>query len=281
MSTRVSTRSILALTALTAAALCSAQDGKTDVTKKIGLDQNLGVQIPLDAKFKDEKGRVVKIRDYFGEKPVVLAMVFYKCMGSCLLIRDGLVKTVNGQKSLEAGKDYEVVIVGIHPKETPELALKAKTDWLSVLKHPEQADGFHFLTGEMPEIRSVTQAVGFRFTYNEKTDAVSHPAGIVILTPEGITSHYMYGVTYAFKEFHDGLKEAAENKVGEKAPEILFGCMQYDPRTGKYRVQVENVLKVAGIATALLLFGSIAVLSFKYRREAIEPAPSGEEAPGP
>jgi protein SCO1/2 len=280
MTLRTLTRSSTTLVAAALALSALAQDGKTDVTKKIGLDQNLGVQIPLDTKFKDETGREVKIRDYFGDKPVVLAMAFYKCMGSCLLIRDGLVKTVNGQKSLKAGEDFEVVVLSIHPKETPELAMKSKKDWLSALRHEEQAEGFHFLTGEMPEIRAVTQAVGFRFTYDEKTDAVSHPAGIVILTPDGITSHYMYGVTYAFKDFHDGILKAAENEVGERAPEILWGCMQYDPRSGKYRVQVENVLKVAGIATALVLFSTIAVLSFRYRREALEPGDSVEEAPG-
>ncbi len=263
-------RSLLAVTLLLGcSALAPAQDVKTDVTKLIGLDQRLGAQIPLDTRFTDENGKEVKLRQYFGERPVLLSMVFYGCKGSCLLIRDGLLKTLNGQKALHARDDFEVLVVSVHPKETPALALETKKSWVTNYRTPGTEDSWHFLTGDMVSIRALAQAVGFRFTYDEAKNAVSHPAGLILLTPDGITSHYMYGVTYAFKDFHDAVLAAAENKVGEKSPEILWGCMQYDPRTGKYRIVVENVMKVAGIATVLVLGCSIAVMSFRNRREPI------------
>ncbi|MBV6490467.1 MAG: SCO family protein [Fimbriimonadaceae bacterium] len=254
-----------------------AQRGKTPITDKIGLDQNLGAQVPLSAEFLDESGKKVALGDYFKEKPVVLVPLFYGCKGSCLLIRDGVIKMLNAQKKIKPREDFEVVILSVHPKETPQMAADAKAFWMEVYKEDGFEDGFHFLSGRWDAIQSVTKPVGFRYVYDFETDELAHPAGIVVLTPQGRTSQYIFGVTYPAKIFMDSVSAAQSNQIGERSEELLFGCWKYDPKSGKYRIVVENVLKALGAATVLILGISIGFLSYKYRTAPAQKAENADE----
>lgn len=263
-------RSLIALGAILPG-LAMAQATDIDPTKGLYFNQKLGVTVPLDAKFKDENGKEVRLGDYFKDRPVILALVFYDCQSSCLLIRDGLLKSLNALKAQQAGRDFDVLVVSIKHTETPELALEKKTSYLGDYKYKGTENGWHFLTGSKESVFTLTQAVGFGFQFDEKTDMVSHPSGIIILTPEGETSLYLLGATYPQEFVRDGIKRAAEGNVGEKTEEILLGCLVYDPASGKYRPVVENMLKVGGILTVLILGGSIAVMSIKHKRSALFP----------
>lgn len=267
--------------------LSLAQATGVDRTKGLYFDQKLGVQIPLDLKFKDDAGKDVRIGDYFHDKPVILALVFYQCQSSCLLIREGLLKTLNAQKKLKAGQDFEVVVVSINHKEGPEQAAAKKADYLKDYRYPETGDAWHLLTGSRESILSLTKAVGFGFTFKEEkneetgemSDVITHPSGIILLTPDGVTSLYLLGATYPAELLFKGLNDAKTEKIGPKTETILLGCYMYDAKTGKYRPVVENILKVAGIGTMLVLFGSIAVMSFRHRRTPLEKSkPSGGAA---
>lgn len=257
-----------------------AQRGKTPITDKIGLDQKLGAQVPLTAEFLDESGKKVMLGSYFNEKPVLLVPLFYGCKGSCLLIRDGVIKMLNAQKKIKPREDFEVVILSVHPKETPQMAADAKAFWMEVYKDEGFEDGFHFLSGSWDAIQSVTQPVGFRYVYDFGTDELAHPAGIVVLTPDGRTSQYIFGVTYPAKIFMDSVAAAQSNQIGERSEEILFGCWKYDPKSGKYRIVVENVLKALGAATVLILGISIGFLSYKYRTAPAQRAGETDEGGG-
>lgn len=251
--------------------IAAAQATDIDPTKGLYFNQKLGITVPLDAKFKDEFGKDVRIGDYFKDRPVVLALVFYDCQSSCLLIRDGLLKTLNGLKELKAGRDFDVLVVSIKHTETPEQAMEKKTGYLADYKYPNSEAGWHFLTGSKESVFSLTQAVGFGFQFDEATDMVSHPSGIIILTPDGKTSLYLLGATYPQEYVRDGIKRAATNEVGQETEEILLGCLVYDPKSGKYRPVVENMLKVGGILTVLILGVSIAVMTAKHKRTALFP----------
>jgi len=269
----------LFLVLLSLSGLVRAQAQGVDPTKGLYFDQKLGVEVPLDVPFKDENGKDVKLGDYFGKRPVILVLVFFECKSSCLLIREGLIKTLNAQKHLKVGKDFDVLIVSINPKELPETAAGMKAIYTSNYRDPDSEDGWHLLTGKMENILALTSAVGFGFTIQEvqdpktgeKSDRISHPSGIIVLTPHGTTSLYLLGATYPQELLRRGIEDAKVEKVGPKTETILLGCFMYDAKTGKYRPMVERMLIVSGIATALILFTSIAVMSFKHRRTPLYP----------
>lgn len=257
---------LLALTACLGTITSARAQGKQeDVTKKIGLDQRLGIQIPMDLKFTDESGKLLRLGDLFQGRPVVLVPLFYGCQGSCLLIRDGVLKVVNAQKKLQVGRDFDVAVLSVHPKETPKMASEAKALWLETYGYKTDPSAWHFLVGDLTSIRSLTQSVGFRFVYDPSTDMVSHPTGIIVLTPDGVTSGYLTGVMYPALDFMQDVEQANRGVVGKKSPEYLVGCIRYDPATGSYRIVVENVLRLLGFATVGILAFSVVYMSLKYR----------------
>src|SRR4029453_9409082 len=150
----------------------------------IGIDQRLDESLPLALPFRDEAGRAVKLGDYFGKRPVVLALVYYNCPMLCTQVLNGLVASLNVM-SLEAGKDFDVVAVSFDPRETPEMAAAKKDASLTRYKHPAAAAGWHFLTGSPESIAALTKPVGFRSRFDEKLDQFAHASAIVVVTPEG------------------------------------------------------------------------------------------------
>ena len=152
--------------------------------QEVGFDQNLDQMLPLDVEFKDEHGRTVRIGDYFGKRPVVLAFVYYGCPMLCLQSLSSLAATL-GVLSEDPGKDFEVVSVSIDPRETPALALEKKAHYVERSGKPSIAKGWHYLTGTETNIRRLTKAAGFRYVWDASTQQYAHPAGIVIATPQG------------------------------------------------------------------------------------------------
>jgi protein SCO1/2 len=224
--------------------------------QEVRFDQRMGAQIPLDARFLDEEGQEVTLGRYFGEqagsKPVVLALVYYECPMLCQLTLDGLAK---GLKPVDfnVGEEFEVVVVSIDERETPEMAAVAKGVAVKRYEREETAEGWHFLTGEAAEIRRLADAVGFHFRYDPETDEYAHSAGIVLATPEGKTSRYLFGIEYAPRDVRLGLVEASENQIGSAIDQVLLFCLQYDPSTGRYSTAILNVVRGAGALTVLVI----------------------------
>lgn len=261
-------KSVLALVALVAVSTSVGQDGRTDVTQQIGLEQRLGERVPLDAMVTDENGKTVPFGTFFGKRPVVLMLIFYTCNGSCLLIAEEATKTFNRQKRYLVGRDYDVVALSIHPKETPDLARAKKQFWLSNYRHDGGEEGWHALVAAPEELAKITDAIGYRFVFEEQTNRLAHPAGLIVLTKDGVISRVLYGVNYPANDFYNSMTDAIAGRIGVQDPQpVLWGCLQYDPSTGRYRLVVESVLRIAGLSTALLLFASIAYLSVRYRRQ--------------
>lgn len=218
----------------------------------VGIDQKLGEKLPLDARFRDESGRDVQLGEYFHSRPVVMALIFYRCAGSCSEILNDATKTFNDMKNLTAGTDYDFLAISIHPKETPELARAKKSTYLDMYRRPGAERGYHFLTGTEQNIRKVTNAIGFKYTYNAQKDLITHPAGLYVLTPNGEISRYFYGVGYTSKLVDRAIVDARASKIGARAEPKFFGCFQVDPVTRQMTVNVINLLKVVGIATVLI-----------------------------
>jgi protein SCO1/2 len=234
-----------------------------DVSKKIGLDQRLGNQLPLESSFKDESGKTVKLGQFFGKKPVLLMLVFYSCQGACQLEFENATQAFNEMRDKNVGRDYEVVSLSIHPRETPELAKAKKADALRSYTRPGGYDGWHFLTGDSTEIKKVTDAVGFRFSYDAAKDRLLHPTGLFVVTPGGKISRYLFGVDYATPIISASLETAGNGNINAPSEPVLFGCFQYDPATGKTRMNVFRALQITGIGTVLILATSIFFMSRK------------------
>jgi protein SCO1/2 len=238
---------LLAATASTAA----ADEQRPSILQQIGFDQHLGGSIPLDLTFHDETGKDVRLGDYFGKRPVVLSLNYYSCPMLCTI-------TLNG------GREFEVVTVSFDPKEKPDLAARKKKVYLERYKRPGAAEGWHFLTGDAPDIDRLTKAVGFRYAWDAETKQFAHPAGVVVLTPEGKIARYLFGIEYAPKDLRFAVIEASEGRIGTPIDQAVLACYVYDPATGRYGAAIMRLLRVAGVLTLLALGGFITVM---LRRE--------------
>lgn len=245
-------------------AAAMAHDEKQDFTRGVSFEQRLGAQIPLDLVFTDEHSRIVGLGDFFDRKPVVLALVYYECPQICTLVLDGVARGLR-PLNLVAGEHYRVVAVSIDPRETPEQAQRKKKSAMA-LSAPESAAGWHLLTGEVGPIAQLAEAAGFHYRENERseTDRYIHPAGILVVTPEGKVSRYFYGFDYPPRDLRLALVEASGNRIGSPIDQLMLLCYRYDPSQGKYTFAILNMLRVSGVMTILALGTFLAV---QFRRE--------------
>jgi protein SCO1/2 len=238
-----------------------------DVIREVGFEQNLNAALPLDAKFRDEAGSTVELRQYFGKRPVVLALVYYDCPMLCTLILNGLtssLKIVN----LDAGTDFDVLAVSFDPRETPELALAKKAEYVKEYGRSGTERGWHFLTGEEESIRRLTEAVGFKYYWDEESRQFAHASGVMVATPEGKLSKYLYGIDYAPRDVRLALVEASAGRIGSPVDRMLLFCYHYDPSTGKYTLAVMNIVRVMGTGTVAAIGLFVFLMLRRERRTA-------------
>jgi protein SCO1/2 len=220
--------------------------------QEIRIDQQLDAMLPLDLVFTDSQGREVKLGDYFGEKPVILSLVYYECPMLCTMVLNGLVSSVRLLDS-SIGEDYDVISVSIDPDEGSELAAAKKAEYLNRYGREGAGDGWHFLTGEESSIRKLAATVGFKYRYLPDRDEYAHAAGIMVITPEGRVSRYFYGIDYSPRDLNLGLVESSEGRIGTLADQVLLFCYRYDPVTGKYGAATVALVRAGGVATIAVL----------------------------
>ncbi|HWQ53304.1 MAG TPA: SCO family protein [Bryobacteraceae bacterium] len=234
-----------------------------DALKGIGIEQKLNNQLPLDALFRDETGRTVRLGSYFGSKPVLLALVYFECPMLCTQVLNGMESSLK-VVTLNPGRDFEVVAVSFDPKDTPELAEAKKANYLRRYGRAGTESGWHFLTGDAASIKALTEAVGFHYRWDEPTKQFVHASGIMVATPQGRLSHYFYGVDYSARDVRLALVESATNKIGNPVDQLLLFCYHYDPATGKYGAIAMNMVRLGG--AVFVLFGG-GLLLLLWRRD--------------
>ena len=243
-----------------------AASARPGLLSKIAIDQKLNQQVPLDIPVTDEQGRQVTLGEYFGKRPVLLALVYYECPMLCTQVLNGLV-TALGVMNFEPGKEFEVVAVSFNPREGPGLASQKKANYLERYGRPHTAAGWHFLTGTEDSIRRLTDAVGFRYAYDEKIKQYAHGAAIELLTPRGVLSRYFYGIEYSPRDIRLGLIEASEERIGTAIDDVLLFCYHYDPATGKYGAAIMRLVRTAGVLTVVVFLGFLWVALRRERAE--------------
>ena len=233
---------------------------KPSILDQVGIEQRLNQQIPLDAAFIDENGQAVQLKQYFGSKPVIVALVYYQCPMLCSQVMNGLAGALNGIKRFNVGRDFDVVIVSFDPRDTPETAAAEKKSYLSRYRRPGAAEGWHFLTGRKDQIDDLANALGFHYAWDPKAQQFAHASGIMLLTPDGRVAQYYFGIEYAPRNLQLGLIDASQGKIGNVVDQLILYCFHYDPTQGRYGAAIFNILRLSALATLVLLGGYILVM---------------------
>jgi protein SCO1/2 len=259
---------LLALLPLACLAAAPANPAYTPpALKDVAIEQKLDVQVPSDLTFTDELGRPVKLSDYYSKRPLILALVYYECPMLCTMVLNDLTRSMNAMK-MSCGDDFDVLTISFNPHDTPSLAHAKKQSYLRAYQRPNAAAGWHFLTGSQPSIDRLTDAVGFRYAWDAKFQQYAHASGIIILSPQGKTTRYFYGIDYAPADLQLSLAEAAGGKSASVSDRILLYCFHYDATTGRYTVMVNRIVQACGVGTALLLG---LYITLNLRREKLQP----------
>jgi protein SCO1 len=243
----------------------NAQFASINAATDVKWEQKLGNPVSLDTVFTDESGKEVALSSYFGKKPVVLVMPFYKCAGICTAELNELSRTVKDKLfTYQIGRDFDVVTISINPNEGPEMALGKKKEYMSLLGQPGAETSWHFLTGKEANIRKIADEVGFRYKMVSENN-YAHPGGLILLSPQGKVSSYLFGAAFFPKDLQLGLTQAGEGKTGSITDKFVLLCYHYDPATGKYGLAVMRLLQVVGTLTVLSL-GSFIFLNLRQEK---------------
>jgi len=216
----------------------------------------LDSQVPLDATFRDERGRTVSFRDVLPkDRPAILQIGYLRCPMLCSLVMNALVRGIQGV-DWTVGGQYDVISLSVNPSEGPELADAKKAGYVAEYGRPQSAPGWHFLTGDEAQIRRVTEAVGFEYRLQENGE-YSHAAAVFVLTPDGRLSRVLYGVKYQPADVRMALLEASQGKIGTTLDRIILWCHVYDASAGGYVLLAMRVMQLGGALTLAVLGGGL------------------------
>jgi protein SCO1/2 len=255
-------RALAALIVMVMVAVYPAYGGQGGEPLEAGIDEKLGQSVPLDLTFTDRMGRDIALRDLV-KRPVILSLIYYDCRHICPELLAGLTETL-GAMDLEAGRDFSLVTISFDERDTPAMALKTSSNYVKSLKQAGD-NSWEFLTGDREAIRKLTEAAGFRFRREE--EGFTHPSSLIILSPEGKITRYLYGTTFLPRDLSMAVYEASQGRPGRSVGKLLLYCFSYDPEGRTY---VFNILKVGGTATllfAILFIVYLNISSRKYRNE--------------
>lgn len=240
----------------------------------IEIVQHLDAQVPLDLEFLNEAGETVMLGDFLGDRPAVLALVYYECPMLCTEVLNGLEVVLKGMK-YGVGKEFDVITVSIDPGETPELAATKKGYHIERIRREGAEAGWHFLTTpDEAAIETLAGIVGFGYAYDPASDLYAHAAGIMLLTPHGKVSKYYYGIDYIPRDIEFGLIEASKGKVGSLVDRLILLCYAYDPVAGSYSFQILRAIRLGAVLTILffvVFWGSSFLVWRKSRKKGTPP----------
>ena len=245
----------------------------------VGIEEHLGALLPMDVDLVDEQGRDVKLGSFFKGKPVLLNFAYYRCPMLCNMVLKGMIGGIT-KLPWTPGKEYEIVTIGIDPREGPELAAAKKETHIAELGRPEAAAGWHFLTGKEDQVKKIAAAVGFTYQYNIANDDYAHAAGIFTVSPQGKMARYLYGIEYRTKEVRLALLDASEGKALSFGDKVIMFCYVYDADAKGYVLFARNFMRGGGYLVVALLTMLLAYFwrkEFKRSRK-LEPASAGTGA---
>jgi protein SCO1/2 len=255
---------VLALSIATTTVQAQVVLEKPQALQGIDVVERLGEMIPETLTFQDETGKTVKLGDYLHQgKPLILVMAYYRCPMLCNLVLNGVCESAKGL-DLSLGKDYNILTVSIDSRETWEMAAAKKTRYKEAFGKSEVEQGWVFLADPSGNAKVLAEAIGFKYFYDKKRDEYAHPAVIVLLSPEGKITRYIYGISYKQFDLKLSLIEASQGKVGTTIDRLILSCFHYDPKAGSYVPMAMNIMRLGGVITLVVL---TAILGSLWMRE--------------
>lgn len=230
----------------------------------VAFDQKLDAQLPLDAIFRDERDQPVRLRDYFKDKPVVLTLNYLRCQNLCPLELETIAGTL-AKMPFELGNQYDALTISIDARDTPVVAAGKRQFVLGLYDKPGSEAGWHFLTGDQESIDAVARAVGFDFRYDAQTDDYMHPLGVVVITPGGRVSRYLYGLDFPVRDLRLALVEASASRIATPVDRVLLFCYHYEPSAGRYTAAAMNFVRLGGL-TGMLVLGGLLLIMWRAER---------------
>lgn len=243
--------------------IAEADSDQPPAMRGVDVEEHLGEPLPLQARFLDEEGREVRLADVLPkDKPTLVTLVYYQCPMLCNLVINAQASAMR-EVGLELGKDYEAVTVSIDPQDTPPQSTDRRRRHLQSMGKPESAP-WRFLTGTQENISKLSEALGFKYTYDESTKQYAHPAVVHVITPEGSISRYLYGTSFPAKDMKLALLEAAGGRVGTSFDRVMLSCFKYETASKRYSFYVFGFIRTG----AMLVFSALSVmLIYFWRRE--------------
>lgn len=236
---------------------------------RVTFEQHPGQQVSRDLVFHDQDNRTLELGDLLHKKPVILVLGYYRCPMLCMLINDGLINTLENLRA-SVGTDFDVVDLSIDPDETATAAAEKKVVYLRRYGRPGAAQGWHCLVGDQKAIAQIANEIGYRYAYDPQTRQYAHPSGVVILTPEGRISRYIFGVTFNATELNDALIAAKDGKSTSVLSQIFLLCYHYNPITGKYGRLILSILRATSLGFLALVAWWIYSMARRPNKTAVQ-----------
>lgn len=235
--------------------------------QNVGIDEKLNTNLDLNLQFKNENGETVTLGSFYdGTHPVVISLIYFACPGLCNFHLNGAIDGLKGM-DWSAGDKFQYVVISFDPKETPDLAAKKKESYMKLYDRAGTEEGWHFLTADAETIKKITEQIGFKYEWNEKSQEWAHASAAVVTTPKGTISRYLHGIMFDEKTFKLALNEASEGKIGTFVDRMVWYCFHYDPKQSKYTLYAANVMKLGGGVTVLVLASVLVPVWVRSRRE--------------
>jgi protein SCO1/2 len=232
--------------------------------QNVEIEEKLGAKLPQGARFTTQDGTAVRLGELLpGNRPVVLSLVYFNCPMLCGLVLTGMARGMR-ETGLELGKDFDAVALSFDPRDTTKIAAERQRGYLQAVGRPEAKRSWTFLIGQEPEIKALTEAVGFKYAYDERTKQYAHAAAIFVMTPDGRVSRYLYGIEFPARDLRLALVEASQGRVGTSFDRLLLTCYRYDPASRKYEPYALGFLRIAMLG---VLGGLGLMLGVFWRRE--------------
>jgi protein SCO1/2 len=255
---------------IAAAQPARADDTVPPILRDVGFTQHLGAIVPPDLTFVDERAQTIRLGDFLGSKPVVLTLNDLDCPNLCPLMLDGLSSTLAGLP-FKLGDDYRVVTVSINPRDTPVVAREVKNRFVWPNSKLGTGEAWHFLTGDPASVQQLARVVGFNFAYDAHQDQFAHPVGLVILSPDGRISRYLYGMDFSSRDLRFALIDASNRQIGSPTDQFLLTCYHYEATLGRYSGIALQAVRAGGFVIVALLFVGLTGLWWRDLRRGSGP----------
>ena len=242
-----------------------AETQEAAIANSAGVDEHLGEKVDLSLSMQDQFGDQIQLEKYFKDaKPAIFTLNYYSCASLCSVQLNAV---LNGLKEMDwlPGTQFNMLTLSIDPEETSSLAAQKRGTYLEELD--KEGASWEFMVAKQEVISDIANQVGYRYTYDEQSKQFAHPAVIMILSPDGTISRYLYGVSYSARDLKFALIEASEGKIGTTVDKVMLSCFAYDNTTGRYTASAFGLMRLAGVITLFFLGAMVTALWRRDRRQ--------------